>query len=332
MTRRGWILFALLIALWLRLPIDPVTAQGVHQQARQSDPPVAAQQAPPAGAQAPAWIPLPPDHAKYVDDVLKFWEFKSSQIERYRCDFKRYEYDPAWVGDPKVPKTYAVGKIKYAAPDKGLFKVDVMAQVKLPLVQGEKPKFTRLREELNEHWICDGRSIFQFDGHNQQLIQRELPPEMQGKQIAEGPLPFLFNAKAETIKKRYWIRAIIPPPREKVYWLEAVPKTREDAANFRMVHIIITDSGKEFWPEGLVLFHRNNAKTTFVFEQRECNWNDVLEKLNYFHREFFEPDVPSGWKKVVQRHQAPRPMVPVSQPTGNTPQQAQRARASAPRR
>ncbi len=261
--------------------------------------------------QAPAWYPLPKDHAEYVDKVLAFWEFKSKETERYRCRFKRWEYDPDWVGSPNVAKSYSEGTINYASPDKGLFRVDKCMQVSLPLTQGQEPKFTETEATMNEYWVCDGKSIFEFDGRNKNLVQRELPPDMQGKQIVEGPLPFLFGASADSIKARYWIRAIIPPPKKGVFWLEAEPKMREDAANFKRVHIIIAET--DFLPEGLVLFHRTKATTTFAFEERERNWNELLEKINVWHRQFFEPATPSGWKKVVERYQEPT-TVPVSAP------------------
>lgn len=257
----------------------------------------------PTGSHAPDWYPLPEEHARYLDQVLKYWEHRTSEIQRYRCRFKRWEYDVNWVGNPDVAKTFAEGVIKYAAPDKGLFHVEKASQVVLPLPNGQPPKYKPLDPTLNEHWVCDGKSLFEFDGRNRQLIQRELPPEMQGRQIVEGPLPFLFGAKAETIKQRYWVRVIVPPPKKNAFWLEAIPKTSDDAANFKMIHIIIAE--EDFLPEGMVLYHRNQAKTTFSFEEREANWNDLIEKLNLFHREFFEPATPQGWKKVVDRYQAP---------------------------
>ena len=39
-----------------------------------------------------------------------------------------------------------------------------------------------------------------------------------------------------------------------------------------------------------------------MFEERDVNWNIALQKLNLFHREFFEPSLPQGWKKEVQNH------------------------------
>ena len=82
--------------------------------------------------------------------------------------------------------------------------------------------------------------------------------------------------------------AILPPPMQGAVTLEA-GQTREDAANFRRVRIIISEN-EDFLPEGLVLVHRNNAYTTFAFEQREKNWLDLAEKLYIFHRQFFDQD------------------------------------------
>ena len=79
---------------------------------------------------------------------------------------------------------------------------------------------------------------------------------MRGRAIVDGPLPFLFGANAERIKQRYWIRPLpVPKDVEKEYWLEAFPKTRQDAANYQKVHVIISQD--DFLPKGLVIFDRN---------------------------------------------------------------------------
>jgi TIGR03009 family protein len=254
---------------------------------------------------APAWHPLSESHQKYVDQILQYWEFKSDQVERYRCTFKRWEYDPVF-GPKDTFKTYGEGTIKYSAPDKGLFKVERLLHYQPPLNANAKPEYREREDIQGECWICDGTSVFEFDFKNKQLEQYELPPEMRGQAIGRGPLPFLFNAKADEIKSRFWIRVITPKEAQGEYWLEAYPKTRDDAANFKMVHVIIDE--KEYLPKAMVLFDRNYipgrhpSRTTFQFDQREVNFSILASKLNLFHREFFEPAVPSGWKKVVHRN------------------------------
>ena len=70
---------------------------------------------------------------------------------------------------------------------------------------------------------------------------------MQGKAIVDGPLPFLFGAKADKIKARYWLRVITPSDAKGEYWLEAWPKSRYDSANFQRVEIILDE--KDYLPK-----------------------------------------------------------------------------------
>ena len=152
MTVRMPFWMAVITAALIWLPIDTLRSSAP------AGPP------PAAGPQVPAWFPLPQEHADYVEKILVHWENKSKDVQRYRCRFNRWEYDPNWVGDPKVPKSFAKGLITYAAPDKGKYQVEESMQVVLPLTPGQEPKFTFDDKELNEHWVCDGKSIFEFEG------------------------------------------------------------------------------------------------------------------------------------------------------------------------
>jgi hypothetical protein len=123
------------------------------------------------------------------------------------------------------------------------------------------------------------------------------------------------------------------------YWLEAYPKTRGDAANFQKVHVIIDQA--DFLPKGLVLFDKNfnartnPARTTFTFENREVNWNIVLDKVAIWkekpwNEQFFKPTTLPGWKKVVEKYESPEqgdPLAPTATSTVPPPaptRQAQR--------
>ncbi len=253
----------------------------------------------PAPSMQPSWIPLPPAHEQYVDQVLQYWEYKSSQVKRYRCAFRRWEYDPVF-GPQDTFKTYSEGQVMYSAPDKGLFRVEKLQQYQAPKQNGGKPTFEDAPADMFEHWVCDGHWVWQFDHTQKRLVQTELPPEMRGQSIGNGPLPFLFNAKAEDIKRRFWIHAITPKGK-KEYWLEAVPRTQQDAANFKMIHVIIDET--DFLPKAMVLFEQGNAasRTTYEFASREVNFSILAEQLNIFHREFYEPAPPAGWKKEVRK-------------------------------
>ena len=291
-------------------------------------------QEPPA---APQWFPLTAEQDKHLDEVLKYWEWQASQIQRYRCKFTRWEYDPVVLPrDKDIAASIAQGSIQFAAPDKGLFKVEKLHQivvqkqgnVTIPSIKDGRPEYSAPKNPFFEHWICDGKSIFEFDAITQQLKMRRLPAEMQGKQITEGPLPFLFGAKAQTIKQRYWVRVVAPPPKPNHFWLECIPKNREQAADFKAVHIIIDNN--EFLPTAMILHETAGGRATYEFSDREKNWLMLPDAIVPFRQQFYEPQLPAGWKRVEEAFggAGPGPAEPITQaPMIGPPQPRQAAGA-----
>lgn len=260
--------------------------------------------------QAPEWFPLPPDHDKHLTDILVYWEKSSAKVERYRCNFTRWTYDPTFIArDPKTGELPAMligsGEIKYAAPDKGLLREDEIKKYVPPQPPNQKFTHQVSPAEKKDHWVCDGKSIFAFDYANKKLIQTELPPDMQGKAIVDGPLPFMFGAEVNKVKDRFWVR-VMPSDASGEYKLEAIPKRREDAANFKSIQIIIdiisSNNEKYALPKAMAIFDRSPSFQTFAFEKREVNWSSTIsEKINFFGKEFYEPTTPPGFKKVIER-------------------------------
>ena len=83
-----------------------------------------------------------------------------------------------------------------------------------------------------DHWLCDGKSVFQYRPAQSKSRSTRLPRELQGKAIANSPLPFLFGAAAKDLRRRYFIRIITPLDVQDQIWLEAYPRNQQDAANF----------------------------------------------------------------------------------------------------
>ena len=269
-----------------------------------------------SSAPQPPFPPLPEDHQKYLDDILRFWEQSSSDTKRYTCKFERWEYEPVF-GPPDTYKTYSTGVIKYAAPDKGMFQVQKILHWTPEKIKNGEPKYVThkdpddpKKDEAGEHWICDGQSVFEFNHQKKQLIERQLPPDMRGQAIADGPLPFLFGAKADKIKERYWVRVITPADAEGEYWLEAFPKSRADAANFKKVEVII--DAKDFLPKAIQVFYpgyhpkNNPVRAVFMFAERKKNAL-VLDPLHIWDKEFYKPATPRGWEKIVEKYPVDEP-------------------------
>jgi TIGR03009 family protein len=300
-------------------PQGPAAPQGQFAPQGQQGPPPAIRReaAPPRIPVAPFELTEP--QQKYLDSILNYWEYKSQQVERFRCQFTRWEYDPVFgPKDKDTAKTESVGTIMYAAPDKGLFKVEKMYHFTAPQNAGEQPRYEERPGEVGEHWVCDGRSVFEYNHQQKKLIQYQLPDGMQGQAIANSPLPFIFGANARQIKDRFWMRVITPAEAKGEYWLEAYPKHRADAVNYQKIWIILDE--QDYLPKAIEIYdptydpNRNRKRTAFLFQNREVNWSLALQKLNLFHKEFYEPALPSGWKKEVQHYdQAPAPQGPAAQ-------------------
>jgi TIGR03009 family protein len=221
---------------------------------------------------------LTPQEQARVDWALKAWEQRSSQVKTFACSFVRREYDEVF-GRPDVPTHTDFGEIRYEAPDQGLF-------------------WVREPEERRERWVCDGRSVYEFNFVTKKLTQYELPPELQGKAISNGPLPFLFGSTAEKLRQRYFLRLITPNDRKGEVWLQAYPKHRADAANFSRAELILT--GPEMTPFALQIY-LPNGKTRLSYVFQDIKVNATL--TNFLQRNPFNVTTPIGWKRVVERHQ-----------------------------
>ena len=281
-------------------PIAIPSQQPGQQQPGQQGPitPMAPPQqvvpAPPMPA-APPWANLSPQELQQLELVLQAWEHKSGQVKTFSSEFDLWEYDMVW-GKPNEPKKHSVGEVKYAQPDKGMYKIN---------------------EEGGEYWMCDGNSVYQFNHTKRQLIEHRLPPQMRGKAISDGPLPFVFGVEAEKMKKRYWLRIVTP--REVVgqrIHLEAMPKYREDAANFQLVEIMLSEP--ELTPFA-VQIHEPNGKVRKVyrFEPSKTKINAAVAQLQGFLGIFVRPQTPFGWQYIVD--EPPQQTVPA--PGEMAPQQ-----------
>ncbi len=237
---------------------------------------------------APPFV-LSPAEQEQLDRVLAAWEERSSKIKTFECEFTRWEFDPVW-GPPNQPKRIVRGKIMYAAPDKGLFLVDE------EVINGRLQPATQ-----PERWVCDGRSVYEYRFETKQIVETPLPPELQGKTITEGPLPFLFGAQAESLKRRYYMRIITPQNVTDEIWLEAFPKYQQEAANFQRAQLILKLPQLDIF--ALQLYHpsaqaASQSRTVFQFDRIKIN---PVDFLRLFKEDPFKPVLPdSSWAKVIE--------------------------------
>ncbi len=228
---------------------------------------------------------------QFVDQILQMWENEGAKIKTFDCRFERWEYDPVF-GPPSEPMIKCTGQLTYAKPDKGSFKIDEIKR----FVQKdpEKPgEYVLQKDEVGEHWVCDGKAIYEYKHDKKQLVVQALPEDMRGKSIVDGPLPFLFGAEAAKLKARYWIRSRQSNAAE--IWLEAYPRTQADAANYHHVDVML--ERKTMMPRAIQVHMPNNSnRAVYMFENPSVN--GALNQL--FGALFNAPRTPLGWTRVVE--------------------------------
>ena len=128
--------------------------------------------------------------------------------------------------------------------------------------------------EQSEQWLCDGKSIYQFDYPKELVTEFVMPPELQGKGIGDGPLPFVFGVEAQKLKQRYFMRIITPPDVQNEVWLEAFPRYQQQAAEFSKVQVILQIAGptKALLPYAIQIYSPNGKdRTVYQLQNPEIN-------------------------------------------------------------
>jgi len=277
--------------------------QQMAQQAAGGQPAGQASTARPAAAQAP-FAPLTPQQEAELTQMLLAWEGQSKKVVRLECDFTRWHYDITEA--PKgVHSTWAKGEIRYAAPDKGMFKVTDLKFYKGMV--DEKPNYDSIEGMFGEYWVCNGQQVLDFDRSEKVCTIQDLPPEMQGTQIFESPLPFVFNLDAKKIRERYWVR-MGQTTQPGTYLIEAWPKRQEDRSQYRLVQIVIDQ--KTFLPQGLRMYPPNfdpvSAPGFDHYEFSNVRANSFIGGVKDFVDKFIEkPD--NSWTIIRERWQPPAP-------------------------
>jgi TIGR03009 family protein len=258
--------------------------------------------------------PLSPAESAALDQWLVAWERRNAAVSTWSCAFHKWEYNawsPVDAKGERLAFTESTGELKYAAPDKGLYRVKESKQW-----SPEARRYEVRGGDAGEHWVCNGESIYEFRHTERQLRETKLPAEMRGKAISDGPLPFVFGAKADTLKKRYWMRLITPADVRDQVWLEALPRYQADAANFSKVELIL--QARDLMPFAIQIHKPGGQdRDVYQFDPR----TNLIDKGLDMIRDFARPTTPFGYTYVLEdvSGQAPAAQAPGAQPPAVQP-------------
>ncbi len=276
---------------------QPGTSAAVPAQAWTSD-----EERPPT---QPDFLPLNPQHQKFVEELLDYWEQSSVQVKRCVCDFQLYEYNPAIVNwrNPADNRLAAFmirrGQIRYSEPDKAHYESNQAWSFELG--PQETPEYKPVENNFaKEKWLCDGTATYFYDFPQKRIYETVIPPEYRGQGLVNSPLPFLFGAKKEVILNRYWVRVITPNNIQDEYWLEAYPKLIEDARAYKKVQLVI--SRQDFLPSAIHVYDsnydeiKNPVSRLYEFANRKIN--SQLHNFQDWMGVFIRPKKELGWEWV----------------------------------
>ncbi len=290
----------------------PASAAGTSQQPAAQGPVPTAGQAPGQAAVAAGQAPTPPlgfplqgVDLQFIQQTLQMWENTSSTVMTYSAEFEKLTYDGVWGNGLNKPMMLSTGTLSFSKPDKGSFKVDKISRwvKKDPKNESaEAPgEWTVQPDEVGDHWVCDGKAVYEYNHRDKQLVVTAIPEEMRGQAISNGPLPFLFGAKAADLMDRYWIRSKQSDPAD--IWLEAYPRRQGDAQNYDHVDVLL--DRKTMQPKAIQV-HLPTGQQRDVYQFRNAKLNEK-NIGSWFTGLFSSPRTPIGWTKVRSEEVHPAP-------------------------
>jgi hypothetical protein len=258
---------------------------------------------------------MSPELVKELDRILEFWSASSEDITRLQGKHFRIVYDTAF----EVEKQ-SEGEFAYEKADKGrldITPVEVTPELSAAREQevakakseGRKPSvrvgkngkpFTLVMEQP-ERWSCDGQRVYSMDMEKKEAIVAQLPADMQGKNIMDSPLPFLFGMPPEKAKHRFTIfftNGQFDPKSGKAK-LTIYPRLPQDATNWKQADVIL--DLKEFLPTAVQLLDPASTKiTVYRFQDFKKNQNEWIGQwINANAKTRFTPDLRDFQVQVV---------------------------------
>lgn len=208
--------------------------------------------------QNPARIPaMGPNELDQRDALLRQWSESSDGINALDGAVLRIVYENTFCTESR-----SIGKLSYEKPDKGfiIFAPEPVTpqilqarekQVEDALREGKPSPVMQNRQtgkpyqltpdSANEFW-CDGKKVYEIDKDAKEAIIADLPPQLNGRNIMESPLPFFFGMPPERANRRFEIgfsAGAAPKPDAVQVQLVVFPNEPQDAQKWHHADVIL---------------------------------------------------------------------------------------------
>jgi TIGR03009 family protein len=182
-------------------------------------------------------------------DVLEEWSEKSANVKRLEGEILLRTYDTTF-GVERLGEGY----FYYASPDKGRLDLNAVPIAPAMLKARNKPDAKvrrkngvpfKLESEDPVKWICDGVQVISMRVAEKKASVGQLPKHLRGKNIMDGPLPFLFGLPPlEAVNRFSMVLQQKPTQQNPFAKIQAKPRRSEDAKAWKSAQIILdTNTG-----------------------------------------------------------------------------------------
>lgn len=203
--------------------------------------------------------------------ILKQWERQSSLLKTLDVRLLRVDDIPAW-GD----KEYYEGRALFQSPNLALidFNKVKLDENKHPVKDAKGNYVTTPYERI----VCTGEEVWQYRSDSQQIFIFPLQKDQRKKAIEEGPLPFLFNMRAEDAKQRYQMTLMTIDDKTKTYGIRIMPKLKEDKESFSVAFVNLDQ--KYLLPKRIIMLSPD-GKSKKSFQLTQTSHNKPVNSHNF---------------------------------------------------
>lgn len=244
---------------------------------------------------------VPPE----IERILSDWSKASGNITELRGEHGRIVYDHVF----EVSK-HSTGHFYFKGPDQGRIDLNPL-KVKPgdpdPHKKNANGKPYTLQVDQQERWICDGQQILRIDDTKKEVEIFPIPEEARGKNIMEGPLPFLFGLPPEKAKRRFEFK--LAQESDEIVHLHVRPLQSQDAQNWSRAEVMLWKT-RNYLPYAVRLFAPSGTEeTVYEFKQDTLKVGPqrALLPLPWGQKDPFQPEIPKEYKVTKHRLQQPQP-------------------------
>jgi TIGR03009 family protein len=243
--------------------------------------------------------------------LLVNWQGQSAKLKTLEVDIERIDKNLAW-GDEE----HFLGHAAFRSPREAYLFFSKVTLQQQPDPKDKKKKVLvpvkkddKIQSKPFEKMVCTGEELWQYRYEVKQIFVFPLNEEESKLVLEEGPLRFLFNLKAEEVRRRY--EMVLYRADQTGYGVKITPRLQEDKDNFSQAWVHLD---KDFLLPTHIHLLARDGKSTQDFHLSNIRANQPMDAR------LFALSLPGKLWKVQHNPGGTTPAPPAGRVIRRTPQ------------